>query len=149
MFGNLYFLSGVVNNIGLLAINRMYTNASALAIMSPTVFSIESQMLIQVWGLAYISVAKKWKQVPLLSLVFAFEKFLYSYWWLLWIKDEVNRNMAVNMVKSGVLGDMVTGGFFLTYGVNDLLFGLVFLAGAVQGFVNSAEKSKSKSSKAP
>jgi hypothetical protein len=145
MIGNLYFLAGSVNILGMLAINRFYSAAPAMAAMSPTVFSTESQVLIQVWGLAYISVAKSWRKIPMLSLVFFVEKMLYTWWWLQWIKDDSNRSTAVNMVKSGVLSEMITGGFYLFYGLNDLLFGLVFLYGASVGLRSSAkDKAKSK-----
>lgn len=140
MIKNLYYLSGIVNTAGLLAFNRGYTGAAALANMAPSLFSTESQMLINVWGLAYIAAAKNWKQMPELSLVFCVEKMLYVWWWYRWIKDDTNRHSALSMVTSG--SDVLTGGFLLVFGLNDLLFGLIFGRAAYVGFQERSKNAK-------
>ena len=127
----------------MLTFNKMYTGASVLAGMAPSVFSLESQNLIQVWGLAYMAVSRDWKKVPMLSLVFFAEKMLYVWWWYLWIREESNRNTALEMVTSG--SNPQVGTFFLVYGLNDLLFGLVFLYGGIQG-LNQAKTPKQEKS---
>ena len=48
----LYRLSAAVNVFGVLVVNKCYTNAE-LAQRAPTLFSQESQFLIQLWGAAY------------------------------------------------------------------------------------------------
>ena len=130
--GKLYFLSGIANTIGLCMFNRMYTTSSAIASFAPSVFAIESQLLINVWGLAYMATAKKYKKMPALSFVFFIEKMLYVYWWyILIVKDENKRDNAIEMVRSGK--DILTGAFCLGFGLNDFLFGIVFAMGTYRG----------------
>lgn len=140
--GKLYTLSGIANTVGLLVFNRFYTSSSALASLAPSVLSVESQLLINLWGLAYISTAKEWKKNPSLSFVFFMEKMLYVHWWYkLIIQDTALRNEAIDMVVSG--SDILTGSFYLVFGLNDFLSGLVFAAGAYFGSVE-CQKDKSK-----
>lgn len=130
---NLYLLAGFANIFGVLAANGMYSDSHVLATMSPSVLSVESQILIQVWGLAYIAVAKTWNHVPTLSAIFFIEKMLYFWWWVLWIREDAHRDVAIALAQSGSPAKVLTGVFFLVYGLNDLCFGLVFLYGAIRG----------------
>jgi hypothetical protein len=52
-----------VNTFGLLSFNKFYTNSNALSQFEPNMFGIESQILINVCGLAYCSVAKNYLKV--------------------------------------------------------------------------------------
>ena len=91
--GKVYVLAGVANIGGLLMFNRFYTHSTALAgmllqliyklsysviananllfvgvyyinaAMAPSVFSTESQMLINLWGLAYIGTGWYWTDI--------------------------------------------------------------------------------------
>lgn len=132
IIGKLYVLSGIVNTIGLLTCNKFYTNASALAVALPTIFSIESQLLINTWGLAYLAASTNWKKNPALSSVFCIEKMLYFAWWISFMVDQPSRKMAIDMLTGGE--DVLLGSFLLAFGLNDLFFGVVFGIAALIGF---------------
>jgi hypothetical protein len=140
--GKLYALSGFANIFGLLTFNKFFTGASVLANAAPGALSVESQMLIPVWGMAYIAAANHWKKLPLLSCVFFVEKMLFVGWWVALMQDIAKRDAAIAMVTSG--SDVLSGSFLLMFGANDLLFGLVFGYGAWKGFVSLAAVDKKK-----
>ena len=138
MTAKLYVLGGLSNFFLLLVFNKFYTGAEAWEAMIPTVFSVESQMLIQLWGLVYISTAKHYKDIPYLSCVFFFEKMLYTWWNIRVLMNDSKRNEAVIMVKTQ--SDVLTGLFMLIFGLHDFLFGLVFAYGAWVGFSHSKKR---------
>jgi hypothetical protein len=141
---SLYVLAGLSNFFLLLVFNRCYAGADALAAMIPTAFSTESQMLIQLWGLMYISTAKHYKTMPYLSLIFFVEKMLYAYWGCLFLRNETKRNQAIEMVRTQ--SDLLAGLFLLTFCLHDFLFALVFAYGAWEG-CNNPKVSKNKTGK--
>lgn len=84
-------------------------------------FNLHGNLSILLWGLAYISIYNRYKQVSGLNFVFAIEKFYYFYIWINWMKlNHMNLSTMINE-------DLLTGLFFSIYGVGDLLFGLFFL----------------------
>ena len=135
--GRLFLLSGFMNVVALCVFNKGFAGAPAIAAAVPTVFSVESQYLIMLWGLAYASVASKWRSVPYLSLVFFLEKMLYVYFWVRFVSVESNLAKATNMVVSS--SDILTGSFLLLAGPNDFLFGMVFAYAAYVGFQDTSK----------
>ena len=75
-------------------------------------------LMILVWGLAYISVAKNYSQVKWLVGVFAVEKFIYGYVWTNW--------MLNNNVSDVYEQDKMAGTFYSVYGINDWVFFIFF-----------------------
>lgn len=70
--------------------------------------------------MAYVAVSKSYSQVPYVVMVFMAEKFVYTIAWIVWITRSGNQLPAL-------LSDApMTGGFYLTYGVVDFLFGVFF-----------------------
>ena len=134
----LFYCAGVMNVIGLLVFNNLYYDANVIESALPDVFSIFSQILIQLWGLAYIGTAKHWKRMPFLCFVFFIEKMLFSYIWAIFILDETNRNKVINSIAN--MEKLQANLFLLLFGVNDILFGLVFGYAALNGGAISPHK---------
>ena len=135
LVGCLFTLSGFMNTCGLMVFNRGFVEASTIASHAPTVFSIESQLLIMLWGMAYASVARQWKDLPYLSLVFCIEKLLFVIFGSPFLFDASKRGSAIDLIASQE--DILTGLFLLLAPVNDLLFALVFGYAAMAGFQES------------
>ncbi len=76
-------------------------------------------LMIVVWGLAYMSVAKTYHHVKWLAGVFAVEKFIYGFVWIKWMH---NNNVLDVFAK-----DKMAGIFYSIYGVNDWMFFIFFL----------------------
>ncbi|MCQ8896190.1 hypothetical protein NQT62_07035 [Limnobacter humi] len=122
------FLSaGLTNLIGMLAVSEAFTN-TLFNELSPTVFSNFGAVCIMLWGLAYLSVAHKALEVPLLCLVFAVEKFLYTGTWVVWAQHNWGQ-LATIQTQSPQ-----TALFYSSYGLIDLAYGLFFLWVALLGF---------------
>jgi hypothetical protein len=134
----LFYCAGVMNVIGLVCFNNFYYDANVIENALPGVFSIFSQILIQLWGLAYIGAAKHWKRMPFLCFVFFIEKILFSYVWASFILDETNRNKVINSIAN--MEKLQANLFLLLFGVNDILFGLVFGYAALTGGAISPHK---------
>lgn len=71
-------------------------------------------LMVVIWGLAYISIAKNFRHVKWLVAVFAVEKFIYGYVWINWL---INNNISEVYEK-----DLPAGMFFSIYGLNDWIF---------------------------
>ena len=113
-----FVLAGLMNIIGVLTNSRFFTNA-VIPAFDAEVMSNFGLLMIVVWGLAYISVAKDFEGVKWLVGVFAIEKFIYGFVWTKWI---------LNNDLSGVFAkDKFAGIFYAIYGVNDWVFFLFFL----------------------
>jgi hypothetical protein len=111
--------AGLVNVAGVLLFSLGFTNASLVA-WSPVVFSRFGLVCIVLWGLAYLAVARSYTQVPLLVLVFALEKLVYTATWVDWMRrfgSEWPRLWSESPL---------TAVFYAIYGPNDLLFGIFF-----------------------
>ena len=76
-------------------------------------------LMICIWGLAYISVAKKFQFVKWLVGIFAIEKLIYGFIWTNW--------MLNNTISEVYDKDIMAGLFYSIYGINDWVFFIFFL----------------------
>ncbi len=112
-----FLLAGLANVFGILLFSKFFTN-TAIAEASPLVMSNFGQLMIIVWGFAYISVMNSYESVPWLSLLFAVEKLIYVITWVIWIS---NNDLTFLYAK-----DLLAGMFYTVYGLNDFLSMLFF-----------------------
>ncbi len=112
-----FVIAGLLN-MTILVFSRFFTN-SVIPEYDPEVMSNFGLIMIVVWGLAYISVAKNYHNVKWLVGVFAVEKFIYGFIWIKWM---LNNNVLDVFAK-----DTMAGIFYATYGVNDWVFFIFFL----------------------
>jgi hypothetical protein len=112
------FVFAGLANMTALIFSRGFSNP-VIPEFDPVVMSNFGLVMILVWGLAYISVAKNYHQVKWLVAVFAFEKFIYGLVWINWI---LNHSLSAVYEK-----DLLAGLFYSIYGINDWLFFLFFL----------------------
>jgi hypothetical protein len=112
-----FILAGLMN-LSVLIFSRGFTNETIPA-FDPDVMSNFGLLMIVLWGLAYISVAKNYQAVKWLVAVFAIEKIVYGYVWVQWMLD--------NSISDVFDKDMMAGTFYAIYGINDILFALFFL----------------------
>lgn len=112
------FIIGGLMNLTVLIHSRFFTNET-IPQFDPVVMSNFGLLMIVIWGLAYISVAKKYNQVKWLIGVFVVEKLIYGYTWINWLLN----NSLPNVYEK----DVMAGVFYTLYGVNDWLFFLFFL----------------------
>ena len=103
----------------MLVVSRLFTNP-VLSATDPAVFSWLGQVAIVLWGLAYWAVARSYRHVPYLLLVFFIEKMVYATTWLLWLMD---KDHSLASVASESLATAI---FFGVYGAGDFAFGLFF-----------------------
>lgn len=108
-----FVLAGLANIIGVLNASEFFNN-EALMEVDPKVMSKFGLIMIIVWGLAYISVAKSFEKVKWLVLVFAIEKLCYGLYWSNWISN--------NDIEAISAKNAAAGSFFSTYGINDWFF---------------------------
>ncbi len=107
-----FILAGLMNS-SVLIFSRIFTNPTIPEI-DPNVMSNFGLLMILIWGLAYISIAKNYQKVKWLIGVFAIEKFIYGYIWINWI---LKHNISDVYEK-----DFMAGMFYSVYGVNDWVF---------------------------
>lgn len=114
-----FIAAGLANILGVLTFSLGFQNP-VLNRYFPEVFSNFGLLMIIVWGMAYLAVAKIYHQVPHLSLVFFIEKMVYVasavYFWLVMQPD-------ITLIAEE---SVMAAAFFVIYGLNDLLFGLMF-----------------------
>jgi hypothetical protein len=111
-----FVLAGMMN-MSVLVFSKFFTN-SVLSETDPVVASNFGLVMIILWGLAYISVAKCYQHVQWLVGIFALEKLIYGIVWTHWVLN--------NDVSSIFSKDIFAGTFFSVYGVNDWLFCIFF-----------------------
>jgi hypothetical protein len=112
------FIVAGLMNISVLIFSRFFTNP-VIAEYDPALMSNFGLLMIVIWGLAYIAVAKSYFTVKWLVGVFALEKLIYGFIWIRWI-------MTSNL--SEVYGkDVMAGIFYSVYGINDWIFFFFFL----------------------
>lgn len=111
-----FILAGLANMTALI-FSRFFTNTT-IAEFDPVVMSNFGLVMILVWGLAYISVAKSYQDVKWLVGVFAIEKLIYGLVWINWIFH--------NSLSAVYEKDMMAGLFYSVYGINDWLFFIFF-----------------------
>ncbi|MDO9554242.1 hypothetical protein [Rhodonellum sp.] len=112
-----FIISGLMN-LTVLVFSRGFTN-STIPEFDPVVMSNFGLLMIVIWGLAYMSIAKNYHKVKWLVGVFAVEKFIYGYIWIQWI---LNNNLSDVYEK-----DTMAGLFYSIYGINDWIFFVFFL----------------------
>ena len=112
-----FIVSGLMN-LTVLIFSRFFTN-STIPEFDPVVMSNFGLLIIVLWGLAYMSVAKNFHKVKWLVGVFVVGKFIYGYVWIKWI---LNNNISDVYKK-----DTMAGIFYSIYGINDWIFFVFFL----------------------
>ncbi len=112
-----FILAGLMNILGVLANSRFFTN-DIIPTVDPDVMSNFGLLMIIIWGIAYISVAKDFEKVKWLVGVFAIEKFIYGFTWTKWI---LNNSLSEVFEK-----DKSAGIFYAIYGINDWIFFIFF-----------------------
>jgi hypothetical protein len=112
--------AGLANVLGMLLASRLFTNAE-LGRAYPELFSTEGVVLVMLWGAAYISVARCYRDVPWLLLVFVVEKAFYGWTWIQW------RVAHGPGLRELLAADRLTGIFYAGYGIVDISFGVFFL----------------------
>ncbi len=117
------FLAAGLVNISVLFFSKFFTN-EVMTAYDPVLASDFGVLMIVLWGLAYMAVAKNYPQVKWLVGVFVIEKFVYAYTWVRWI----TRNDVAAVYEK----DVLAGVFFSIYGINDGLFCLFFLIVFIQ-----------------
>ncbi len=110
--------AGLSNILGVLIFSKFFRN-TYLNEADPVVMSNFGLLMIIVWGLAYISVARHYKKVPLLIFVFALEKLIYSGVWFYW---QLSNDLSLLYEK-----DLYAGIFYSVYGINDIFFMIFFI----------------------
>ncbi len=115
-----FWLAGGYNIVGVLTFSQFFTN-SLLSATDPAVFSWLGLVSIMLWGVAYTSVAKAYRAVPYLVLLFFVEKMLYVLTWLMWLSKNANTLPALFAESP------LTAIFYSIYCAGDLVFGLFFL----------------------
>jgi hypothetical protein len=112
-----FILSGLMNFTVLIS-SKFFTN-TVIAEYDNKVMSNFGLLMIVIWGLAYISVAKNFTKVKWLIGLFAVEKFIYGTVWIIW---HLNNNVSEVFAK-----DKLAGFFYSVYGINDWIFCIFFL----------------------
>jgi len=112
-----FFLAGLMNT-SVLLFSKLFTN-EVINETDPSVMSNFGLLMILIWGLAYISVAKNFEKTKWLVGVFVIEKLIYGLVWTNWITN--------NSVADVFDKDAFAGIFFSIYGINDWLFCFFFL----------------------
>ena len=116
-YKNGFYLAGLSNITGVLLFSKLFTN-DVIPETDSAVMSYFGLLMIIVWGLAYMAVAKNYKNLKWLVAVFAIEKFCYGFVWTNWILN--------NSVSEVFEKDALAGAFYSFYGVNDWMFFLFF-----------------------
>lgn len=111
-----FIIAGLMN-MSVLIFSRLFTN-STISEFDPSVMSNFGLVMILIWGLAYISVSKKYHSLKWLVGVFAIEKLIYGLVWTNW--------MLHNTISDVYEKDLMAGLFYSTYGINDWVFFIFF-----------------------
>jgi hypothetical protein len=117
-----FIIAGLMNT-SVLVFSRLFTNPT-IPEFDPDVLSNFGLVMILIWGLAYLSVAKNYAKVKWLIGVFAVEKLIYGIVWTNW--------MLNNSVSDVFEKDTMAGLFYSIYGINDWLFSIFFLLVFIQ-----------------
>ena len=111
-----FIVAGFMNMTALI-FSRFFTNET-INEYDPMVMSNFGLLMILVWGLAYIAIAKQFHHVKWIIAVFALEKFIYGYVWANW--------MINHHIKEVFEKDLMAGMFYTMYGINDWIFFVFF-----------------------
>jgi hypothetical protein len=111
-----FIIAGLMNS-SVLIFSKLFTNPT-IAEFDPAVMSNFGLLMILIWGLAYISIAKTYETAKWLIAVFAIEKLIYGVIWINWM---LNNNISDVFEK-----DLLAGVFYSIYGINDWSFFIFF-----------------------
>lgn len=109
--------AGLMNIGGVLVFSRAFTNV-AINNADPIVMSNFGLVMIAVWGLAYLGAAAIHSNIKWLVGAFAIEKLVYVVVWAMWH----SQNSLTQLYST----DIFAGIFYSIYGINDLVFMLLF-----------------------
>jgi hypothetical protein len=123
-----FILAGVYN-FSILIFSKLFTNDLG---KYDDLFNFNGVIMVILWGMAYISIYKNFRQVPFLNFVFFIEKMYFVIKWVTWMGK--NSNNLNNIFKD----DILTGIFYTVYGIGDFVFGIFFLAMAISSFKRSS-----------
>jgi hypothetical protein len=112
-----FIIAGLMNST-VLVFSRFFTN-STIPEFDQDVMSNFGLLMILIWGLAYISIAKNYSKVKWLVGIFAIEKLIYGCVWINWILN--------NTISNVYEKDVMAGMFYSIYGINDWVFFIFFL----------------------
>jgi hypothetical protein len=122
-------------NFGSLLFNLGLTKADAIAELDPDAFSLFGQVMILVWGLAYLVVGWRSEHVhdSLMWLVFTLEKAVYVFRFFYWhSSNDILMVWRVTLENSEPTStSMLAPAFITIYGIIDLFFMLAFLTQAM------------------
>jgi hypothetical protein len=124
-----FIAAGLTNILGMLSASEFFTNAAFHA-LSPEVFSPFGTFMVMVWGLAYLAAAKQAHKLPALCFVFAFEKAIYVYTWVVWMQTSSD-TLPLLKDTSPLLALFYSG-----YGAIDLAYGLFFAWAGIRALRN-------------
>jgi hypothetical protein len=111
------FIIAGLFNAGIIFVSKGFSND--LGVVDP-LFGPGGCIGVLLWGLAYMSLAQRHEQAPLVSAVFCLEKAFYAIHWALWISTHGDELEALRAK------DPLSAAFFGGYGVGDALFMLFF-----------------------
>ena len=114
-----FVLAALTNIVGMAIFSRGLTS-TALEELAPTLFSRPSLLLIMVWGLAYLALARRYERAPEIAAVFAVEKAIYVASWVMWLASPHPPLAAI------YADDPLAALFFSGYGIVDGAFGAFF-----------------------
>lgn len=106
------------NISGVLLFSKVFTNY-AINIADPVVMSNFGLVMIIVWGFAYAATVFIKGNIKAILAVFAVEKLVYVVMWVKWL--------IASSLTAVYTEDILAGIFFTVYGLNDLLFMLLFV----------------------
>ncbi|BAO55874.1 hypothetical protein [Nonlabens marinus] len=112
-----FIVSGVMNTLGVLIFTKGFTN-NVIPETDPVVMSYFGLLMIMVWGLAFIAVARIFDKVKWLVGVFVLEKLAYVIAYSYWISNHSLLDVYDQDVMAGL--------FYSVYGLNDFMFMLFF-----------------------
>ena len=112
-----FIAAGLMNTAGLLIFSKGFTN-EVIPATDPNVMSYFGLLMIMVWGLGYIAVAKTFMKVKWLIGVFVIEKLAYVIAYIVWFSN--------HQLSDVYDQDLLAGIFYTLYGWNDFIFMIFF-----------------------
>lgn len=111
-----FVVAGIYQIVSILGFNQFFTNR-ILNETDPIVFSTIGQVLLLLFGLVYLWLAKKFTRAPLLVGLLSFTNFLYAGAWFYWLLTSPEKLDALAGQS------MLLFSFFSSYGFAYFLFG--------------------------
>lgn len=114
---NVLIAAGLMNIFGVCIFSKLFTN-TVLNDADSVVMSNFGLVMIIIWGGAYIAAAFVQANIQWLLALFAVEKLIYVLVWLNWLLN--------NSLSAVYDSDIFAGIFYSIYGLNDLVFMVLF-----------------------